>query len=210
MYFLRKECIGFFRRFIMKDKIMKYKDKIMMFGGIVLAGALVVTAAANSGGLSGCLEEEAFRTAADVNNADVFYFDSEAVALSDMSNSDSGLRAEALEAYNQVNDKRAEAGLDSLAWDKNLETSSNVRAEECSVSFSHTRPSGKAWYTVDSKNQGGENLAFGFDTADDAVEAWMNSPTHRDNIEYPDFTRVAISIYRDDDGTCYWAQEFGY
>lgn len=186
------------------------KNRITMIVGIAVAGAMLVTAVLSGGSKGGLLEDEAFRSMSDVNNADVFYFDSEAVALSDMSNSDTGLRAEALEAYNQVNEKRAQAGLKSLRWDQNLETSSNVRAEECSINFSHTRPSGKAWYTVDSKNQGGENLAFGFDNADDAVEAWMNSPTHRENIEYPDFTRVAISIYRTDDGTCYWAQEFGY
>ena len=44
MYFLRKEY-SFDRRLIMKEKIMKYKDRIMMIAGIVVAGALVVTAA---------------------------------------------------------------------------------------------------------------------------------------------------------------------
>lgn len=193
----------------MKNRIMK--NKLTMVIGIVVAGAMIVTAVLSGGSKTGGLsDDEAFRTMSDVKDATVWYFDSEAVALSNASDSDTGLRAEALEAYNQVNEKRAQAGLGNLRWDQNLETASSVRAKECSVNFSHTRPSGKAWYTVDSKNQGGENLAFGFDTADDAVEAWMNSPTHRDNIEYPDFTRVAISIYQTDDGVCYWAQEFGY
>lgn len=141
---------------------------------------------------------------------DVFYFDSEAVALSNASDVDAGLRAVALEANNLVNEEREAVGLDNLKWDQNLETVSHVRAKECSEKFSHTRPSGKQWYTVNSKIQGGENLAFGFDTAEDAVEAWMNSPTHRDNILYDEFTKVAISIYQDDEGTCYWAQEYGY
>ena len=144
------------------------------------------------------------------NKGDIFFFDSEAVALSESSEADSGLRAVALEANNLVNEERASAGLDSLKWDQNLETVSHVRAKECSQKFSHTRPSGKQWYTVNSKIQGGENLAFGFSTAEEAVEAWMNSPTHRDNILYDEFTKVAISIYQDDDGVCYWAQEYGY
>ena len=91
-----------------------------------------------------------------------------------------------------------------------FESTSSVRSQECSVSFSHTRPNGKAWYTVNSNIQGGENLAYGFNDADSATEAWMNSPTHRDNILYPDFEKIAISVYVTDDGTAYWAQEFGY
>ena len=144
------------------------------------------------------------------NRGDIFFFDSEAVALSNASDVDAGLRAIALEANGLVNEERTSAGLKALKWDQNLETVSHIRAKECSQSFSHTRPSGKQWYTVNSKIQGGENLAFGFDTAEDAVTAWMNSPTHRDNILYGEFTKVAISIYQDDDGTCYWAQEYGY
>ena len=185
-----------------------------LIAGLAVLGLLVVSAAAyfgvNGGNKTGLLDEDAFRAVADIENEEFSYFDSEAVALSSMSDTDTGLRAIAYEAYEQVNDERAQAGLDGLKWDKNLETAASVRAQECSISFSHTRPSGKAWYTVNSKIQGGENLAFGFDTADDAVEAWMNSPTHRDNILYDEFQKVAISIYQDDDGTCYWAQEYGY
>ena len=114
-----------------------------------------------------------------------------------------------MDASNMVNDIRAEAGLDPLVWDSNLETVANVRANEISKNFSHTRPNGRQWYTVNSKIQGGENLAFGFDTAEDVVDAWMNSPTHKDNILYDEFEKVAISIY-EEDGVYYWGQEFGY
>jgi uncharacterized protein YkwD len=109
-----------------------------------------------------------------------------------------------------VNEIRAEAGLDRLVWDQNLETVASVRAEECNTKFSHTRPDGREWYTVNSKIQGGENLAYGFDTANDVVEAWMNSPTHKDNILYDEFTGGSISIYQNDNGTYYWANEFKY
>lgn len=140
----------------------------------------------------------------------VVYLDSEAMALSNASDIDTGLRAEALEAFNQINDIRTEAGIKKLAWNQNLETVSSVRAKECETSFSHTRPNGKQWYTVNSKIQGGENLAFGYNTATDAVNAWMDSPTHKDNILYGEFRGGSISIYEGDDGTYYWANEFGY
>ena len=55
----------------------------------------------------------------------------------------------------------------------------------------------------------GENIA-GNSSNSSAVTAWMNSPTHRENILWPEFTRCAIAIYAADDGTYYWAQEFGY
>ena len=139
----------------------------------------------------------------------VVYLDSEAMALSNASDIDTGLRAEALEAFNQINDIRAEAGIKKLAWNQNLETVSSVRAKECETSFSHTRPNGKQWYTVNSKIQGGENLAYGFDNAEDVVDAWMESPTHRDNILYDEFEKSAISIY-EEDGTYYWSEQFNY
>lgn len=156
------------------------------------------------------LENSAFRSLAEIEADDVVYLDDEAIALSDASDTNTALRAEALKAYNMVNDLREDAGLDSLKWDSNLESTSSVRSQECSISFSHTRPNGKAWYTVNSNIQGGENLAFGFDDAKSATDAWMNSPTHKENILYPDFEKVAISVYVTDDGTAYWAQEFGY
>lgn len=182
--------------------------------GIVAVGVLVASFSTlllfNNSNNKGVLEANAFRAATDIASDTVVYLDDEAIALSDASSSNTALRAEALKAYNLVNEQREAAGLDSLSWDSNLESTSAVRSQECSVSFSHTRPNGKAWYTVNSKIQGGENLAFGFDDADSATVAWMNSPTHRENILYPDFEKVAISIYTTDDGTCYWAQEFGY
>jgi uncharacterized protein YkwD len=182
-----------------------------MIAGIAAAAILLGIAVVNSKGVTpALLEENAKRSVADIANEEVTYLDSEAVALASVSDSDTGLRAEALDAFKLVNDERASAGLKALKWDQNLETVSSVRAKECSVKFSHTRPNGTQWYTVNSKIQGGENLAFGFDTAGDAVTAWMNSPTHRDNILYGEFAKVSISIYQDDDGTCYWAQEYGY
>ena len=182
--------------------------------GIVALGVLVASVSTaiiyNNGNGSGLLEDMAKRSLADIQADSTVYLDDEAIALSDASSTNTALRAEALKAYNLVNAEREAEGLDSLTWDANLESTSSVRSKECSQSFSHTRPNGSAWYTVNSKIQGGENLAFGFDDAASAVDAWMNSPTHKDNILYPDFEKVAISVYVTDDGTAYWAEEFGY
>lgn len=182
------------------------KNRIIAFAiGFTIGlttGLFVMPLINNNGGTS------AMRTIADINAEPYHYLDNEAIALAD-SISDTGLRVIAYEAYNEINDIRAEAGLNELQWDKNLETVASVRAKECSQKFSHTRPNGSQWYTVNSKIQGGENLAFGFNNASDCVDAWMDSPTHRDNILYDEFEKVAISIY-EENGTYYYAQEYGY
>ena len=155
----------------------------------------------------GTIDNKAVRCAIDDS---VIYLDSEAIALSSASNTDSSLREKAIEAGNLINDMREDAGLEPLDWDLNLEQTSDVRSKEISDVFSHTRPGGKPWNTVNSQIQGGENLAFGFDEPQDVVDAWTDSPTHYDNMMYEDFTKGAISIYQDNDEVCYWAEEFGY
>ena len=195
----------------MKDMIMKNKDRIMMLGGIVLAGALVATAAFNSKGLPGSVDgEAAFRSAADIQADEYHYFDSEAVALSDTSGDNAELRKDAIEAGDLINEIREENGLNSLDWDLNLEQCAEVRSQEASEVWDHRRPNGSAWNTVNSDIQGGEYLAYGQDNPEQVVEDWMDSPTHRDNILYSEFETGAIAVYEDDDGTRYWSQQFGY
>lgn len=163
----------------------------------------------NSGN-KGLSDAPGFRSAAEIASDETFYLDDEAIALADSSGDTTSLRSVALKAYNLVNEEREAAGLPALTWDSGLESAAAVRAQECSTSFSHTRPNGTKWYTVNSAIMSGENLAYGFNDADSAIAAWMNSPTHRENVLYPDFEKIAISVYVADDGTYYWAQEFGY
>ena len=163
-----------------------------------------------SGGNTGVDDNKALRSSNEIIADDSIFLDDEAIALADTSGASTSLRSEAMRAFTLVNSERAANGLPALVWDNNLESTSSVRAQECSVSFSHTRPNGSAWYTVNSKIMGGENLAYGYYDASSAVNAWMDSPTHRENILWPEFTKIAISVYAADDGTYYWAQEFGY
>lgn len=188
---------------------MKKKSLIGIIAGVVLVPVAVCAILVNYQNV-GVEDSSAKRNLADIEGETVASIDDEAIALAASSASDAGLRNIALQALDEINEEREAEGLGSLRWDGNLESCSAVRAEECEVSFSHTRPNGKPWYTVNSRVQGGENLAYGFDSAGEAVTAWMNSPTHRENILWPEFTRCSIAIYAADDGTYYWAQEFGY
>lgn len=189
---------------------MKKKMIITISSIAVVAVATLSVVLINGSNKSAVLEETAFRTCEAIENEETTYFDDEAIALAADSSSDTSLRSQALRAYNLVNEQRAMAGAGSLTWDPSLESTSNVRALEASQSFSHTRPDGSPWYTVNSAIMGGENLAYGFNDAESAMAAWMASPTHADNVLYDGFTRMAISVYSADNGTCYWAQEYGY
>jgi hypothetical protein len=55
----------------------------------------------------------------------------------------------------------------------------------------------------------GENVAFGQETPEELVAAWMGSPIHRANILRKEFTEVGVGIARDKDGHPYYAQDFG-
>ena len=140
------------------------------------------------------------------------WFDEEAVALAGsvrkagMSEAELA-RAMAIDALDIVNAKRAENGLATLNWSNGLESCAMVRATEAASKFSHTRPNGKDWYTVNSELMWGENLAN--DSAQSVVDAWMASPTHAANILADDFTTCSIAVY-ETNGKLYFAQEFGY
>ena len=188
-----------------------------MIKKIIISKILILTVIFTILSLYGCSKKNkeiddgsALRSLKAISSENVHYFDEEAIALADSSGDTASLRSEALRAYNMVNEERDRAGLGTLVWDSNLESTSDVRARECEQSFSHTRPDGSPWYTVNSEIMAGENLAYGYETAGDVLRGWMDSPTHRENILYPTFTKIAISVYVADDGTYYWAQEFGY
>ena len=149
----------------------------------------------------------------------VVYIDEEAIALAgsvqtaEMTEAERAraeeLRIIAVEAFNLVNEKRAEAGLPALIWDEELEVCAQVRATEIQTKFSHTRPNGSDWYTVNSDLMWGENLAKGYKNASSLVNAWMNSPSHAANILDGEFVTCSIAVY-ELNNKLYFAQEFGF
>lgn len=113
-----------------------------------------------------------------------------------------------LECYNLINNYRQENGLDILTWDNKLYEYANIRAREASQCWSHTRPDGTSWKEMNPVIFQGENLAKGYDTAQDAVSAWIASQGHKENI-LRNFTRTAVCFYEAENGW-FWCQTFGY
>lgn len=113
-----------------------------------------------------------------------------------------------IECFSLINSIRIENNLEPLTWVEELEDETYLRASEASIKWSHTRPSGQAWYTVNPSLMDGENLATGYNTARTVVDGWMNSQTHRDNILYKGFTGMSIMIYENEKGVYYFSTEF--
>jgi uncharacterized protein YkwD len=54
----------------------------------------------------------------------------------------------------------------------------------------------------------GENIAKGQRTPAEAVQAWMNSPGHRANIENCGYKQLGVGVARDGNALI-WVQDFG-
>lgn len=114
----------------------------------------------------------------------------------------------AFEILTLVNEERAKVNLGELKMDRELLDAAMLRAAELSVYFSHTRPNGLDCFSLCSHKMYGENAACGQDTVQQAMESWMNSDGHRENILTAGYRSVGIGAVAVD-GTRYWIQCFG-
>jgi uncharacterized protein YkwD len=55
----------------------------------------------------------------------------------------------------------------------------------------------------------GENIAYGYRTPQDVMNAWLNSPGHKANIENASFRAIGVGAVRGANGYWYWTQDFG-
>lgn len=113
-----------------------------------------------------------------------------------------------------VNAERAKAGLSALTMRDDLNSAALIRAQETIHSFSHTRPNGSSFTSVLNENGisyrgAGENIAWGQQTPEAVVNAWMNSEGHRANILNKNYTSIGVGYYLNN-ATPYWAQLFTY
>ena len=93
-----------------------------------------------------------------------------------------------------INLERAKVGAQALTYRPEIEQASNLRAQEASQAWSHTRPNGMPYYTADERIWG-ENLAKNYGTAQDILNAWMNSESHRRNILNTKFKGACIGTF---------------
>lgn len=123
------------------------------------------------------------------------------------------------ELINLTNQKREENGLPSLLNNSALELAASKKAEDMFSKhyWSHNSPDGiTPWVFIKDSGYNyvyaGENLARGFSNSNDVIDAWLASPTHRENLLSPNFKDVGFSVKSgnlDGEETLLVVQEFG-
>lgn len=191
-----------------RNEAIMRKNVVRIVAGLavcMLAGVCVFYAR----GQQGIVDETAV-VRKQGEGAGKIFIDDQSLALAGAAESSTDITNAANSALAMVNVQRAAAGLADLSWSQGLADAASVRAKEIVSTFSHTRPDGSDWWTVNSSLQYGENLAKLYESPDSVVNAWMASPTHKANIMDAGFKTCGISIYPADNSQWYWAQEFGY
>lgn len=119
-----------------------------------------------------------------------------------------------------INDYRARNGIAPLALDSALNRAAAWMATDLSLrsGFAHTDSLGRSpWVRMPDCGvavPGGENLAAGtnYSSAQAALDAWINSPTHRELMLASDFKVIGIARAFSAGSTYgwYWVTDFGY
>lgn len=119
-------------------------------------------------------------------------------------------------SINYINDIRQAYGKTTLSLDNNLCDIADTRARELvgSMNAKHIRPDGRQWYTILNDYSigyicAGENIASGFNSYDDAIDGFMSSKGHKENILCDSYSRVGLGHYYDTQSqTHYWVEIF--
>ncbi len=114
------------------------------------------------------------------------------------------------EVVNLVNAERKKAGLSPLKIDTELSNVARLKSQDMKNKgyFSHTSPTyGSPFDMLKQFNitykTAGENIAKGQKTAQDVVNAWMNSEGHKRNILSKSFTHIGVGHI-----SSHWTQLF--
>lgn len=100
-----------------------------------------------------------------------------------------------------TNVERQKAGLSPVVENEVLDKAAAAKGQNMIAEnyWAHFAPSGKTpWDFMLSSGYkftfAGENLAKNFYKSDDVVKAWMDSPTHRDNLLNPKYKDIGIAV----------------
>lgn len=101
----------------------------------------------------------------------------------------------------QTNHYRTQNGLSELVANETLAQAAAAKAAHMIDNdyWSHDAPDGTSpWSFIHSTGytyiEAGENLAKGYTTDAAVAEAWMNSPSHRENMLHSKFTQVGVAV----------------
>lgn len=110
-----------------------------------------------------------------------------------------------------TNAERAKAGCQPLTVDERLTAAARLHSQDMVAQgyFDHTSLDGRSpWDRAKAQgypNPSGENIAAGQPDAEAVVQAWMDSPGHRENILNCDFREIGVG-----EVDHVWTQLFGW
>jgi cysteine-rich secretory family protein len=117
-----------------------------------------------------------------------------------------------------VNQQRATGGVQALTPDPRLAGAAQSYAQLMADKnwFNHTGPDGSTPIMrmmaagLNNWSAWAENIAAGFTTPADVMNAWMNSPGHKANLLNPAFTHIGIGkgVRAGSQWGTYWVQDF--
>jgi hypothetical protein len=100
-----------------------------------------------------------------------------------------------------TNQKRSASDESVLSLNTALSAAAQAKANDMAIHdyWSHTSPDGQTpWSFITSSGynyqQAGENLAYGFASANDVISGWMNSQEHRANILNDAYSEVGFGV----------------
>ena len=93
-----------------------------------------------------------------------------------------------------LNSERATQHEVPLKLDPALTSAAQIKASELKrCGFAHDA-CGRPWFAgLPEREWLGENIASGYTSAPAAVQGWVDSPPHRENIMRPEFRRVGFA-----------------
>ncbi len=99
-----------------------------------------------------------------------------------------------------TNKERVKNDISILTENELLTKAAQLKAEDMVKKgyFAHYSPDGVSpWFWIEEVGydyqKAGENLAVNFESSKEVIDAWMNSPTHRENIVKEGYTEIGIA-----------------
>lgn len=118
------------------------------------------------------------------------------------------------EMLQATNEERIRNGLPALTIDNKLMQAAQIRADECTILFDHTRPNGTSSVTLVKElglNSGFSEIIRRATWIDgsDAVASWIKSSAHHKIMLDTESTTIGIGVSKGDDGKYYFVELFG-
>lgn len=100
-----------------------------------------------------------------------------------------------------TNQKRLQQGVNSLTLNQQLSKAALLKAKDMFAKgyWAHNAPEGTTpWFFIKKAQYNyiyaGENLAKGFNSSSEVVEAWMASPSHRENMLSENYQDIGFAV----------------